>query len=92
MKLKGEITLKATPDGGRSKPIDTIYKPTFSIGNVVADCQVLLLGKKQLKPGERGEVEIVFRNSPGPLKKDMEFTLLEGQRTTATGTVKSVRK
>jgi translation elongation factor EF-Tu-like GTPase len=92
MKLKAKISLTPTEKGGREKPIDTVYKPTFSVGAVVAECVVRIQGKTQLKPGESGKAEIVFNRPPGPIKKDMQFLLYEGLREVATGTVEAVRK
>lgn len=89
MKLKAKIQLTPTEKGGREKPIDVYYKPSFSIGNGITDCQVMLLGKQRLAPGGSSEVEITIPGKPR-LRKDMEFDLIEGMRKVATGRIERI--
>lgn len=86
MKVKAKITLIPTEKGGREKPIDVVFKPSFCVGRVLEDCHVALMGKKQLRPGETADAEIVIKGKPA-LKKEMEFSLLEGVRKVATGKI-----
>lgn len=93
MKLRAEITLKATEEGGRKSPILSGYRPTFRIGlNYNSDCSVTLINKLNIKPGEHGIVEIKILHPERiiGIKENDVFTLTEGLKEVANGSVISI--
>lgn len=90
MKLKAKLKLKKYEDGGRKNPIFTNYRPTFNIGlDKQSDCVISIIGKKEILPGESGEVEIKILHPDliNGINKDDSFTITEGKKEVAYGEI-----
>ena len=85
------ITLLPTANGGRSKSIFSGYKPAFTFNTIKHYCgELTLTKKKELKPGEIGEV--IVRLLPAvTLKKNLKlndsFTIFEGNKAVGHGII-----
>lgn len=84
---EAEIQAIDTKDGGRIDPIKDGYSPVMHYADINYNiANVRLLDSESIKPGEDGLVEIDFEGMV-VLEKDYEFTILEGGRRVARGTI-----
>lgn len=78
-KIQAEITVNET--GGRTWPIKSGYRPGFNFTNKgLTSGSINLLDKQELKPGEKGIVEVSFVSNEllGELQSGNEFKFYEG--------------
>lgn len=93
MKIKALIELRGTSEGGRENPIFTGYRPTFRIKNDSnSDCVVTIVDQECLKPGELGfvEIKIIHPDSINGIREEDMFSLTEGLKEIAKGTIKKI--
>lgn len=95
MKIIANIELKQTSDGGRKNPIYSGYRPTFRlVGNKSSDCVITILMGYNIKPGEKGEVEIEILHPyklEGVTNGD-PFIITEGHNVVASGNIIEIKK
>jgi SNF2 family DNA or RNA helicase len=93
MKIKANIQLLPTSEGGRIEPVFSNYRPTLRFGlNTESDCLVSVIDKPHINPGETAVVNITIAhpfNVPG-IKVNSEFKLIEGAKEIARGKVTEV--
>ena len=81
----------ATGKGGRKKPVITGYRPSLVFNtNRNYSCEIELLDKKELNPGESAAVYIKLlpaRTIPKNLRINDSFTLSEGNRAVGYGII-----
>lgn len=94
MKIKADIKLKATREGGRINPVISGYRPTFRTRlDKNSDCVLTVIGNSSIQPGEHGIVEIKVLH-PDKIKGTMEgdsFILTEGLKEIGSGIVVSIQ-
>lgn len=94
MKIKAEINLKATKDGGRINSIISGYRPTFRTGlDKNSDCVLTVVGTSSIHPGERGtvDIKILHPDKIEGAKEGDSFTLTEGLKEIGNGSVVSIQ-
>ena len=91
LQLLAQITLKSTDDGGREKPIYSGYRPSFFANDGNSDC-VLYFNSMNIKPNETHTVDIMIIHPElvGIVRKGDTFTLREGHRIVAEGTINKI--
>jgi translation elongation factor EF-Tu-like GTPase len=78
---KIEAEIEINKEGGRTWPIKTGYRPGFNfIDNKQTSGSINLLNREDLKPGERGFVEVSFisNNFLEKIDSGTEFKFYEG--------------
>ena len=94
--LHAFITLLPTEKGGRHTPISSGYMPSLTFNTVRHyDGQLILNGKKNLKPGDSGDVTIHMLPAvtlSKNLKTSDSFTLNEGNKAIGSGVILDVLK
>src|SRR5574343_1443440 len=94
MKIKANIVLKVTADGGRENPVYSGYRPTFKAGlNQQSDCVVTVIDNTNIKPGSTGivELKILHPEKVSGIKEGDNYILAEGAKEIAKGTIISIR-
>lgn len=94
MKIKANIVLKVTADGGRENPVYSGYRPTFKAGlNQQSDCVVTVIDNTNIKPGSTGivELKILHPEKVSGIKEGDNYILAEGAKEVAKGTIISIR-
>ena len=92
---RSNIKLKVSNEGGRENPIYSGYRPTFRTGfDKSSDCVLTLLSEHSIKPGTSGivEIKILHPNKITELEIDHDFSLTEGLKEVASGSVISIQK
>lgn len=90
MKIIANIRLKPSSAGGRENPVYSGYRPTLRLateGN--SDCVITVLKGSNIKPGEAGNVEIKILHPQKliGISKALQFSLTEGLKEIATGSI-----
>ena len=89
--LKAFITLLPTDKGGRKRPVATGYRPALMfITHRSYSCEIELLDKDELKPGDNAMVNIKLlpaKTIPKNIRINDSFTLLEGNKAVGNGII-----
>jgi len=91
--FKIEAEIKINREGGRTWPITTGYRPGFQfINKTQTSGSILLLNNEDLKPGEKGIVEVSFISNEllGEIHLATEFKFYEGPIEIGEGKVLKV--
>ena len=91
--FKIEAEIKIHREGARSWPIKTDYRPGFKFTNKMQTSgSILLLNGEDLKPGEKGIVEVSFVSNEllGEIHLATEFKFYEGPVEIGEGKVLKV--
>ncbi|MDR6781626.1 translation elongation factor EF-Tu-like GTPase [Pedobacter africanus] len=90
-KIEAEIKIKA--EGGRTWPIKTGYRPGFNfVDKMQTSGSINLLNNDDLKPGDKGTVEIKFFSNEllGEIQPGTLFKFYEGPVEIGSGIVLKV--
>lgn len=90
MKIKVQLFLKSTSEGGRTNPIYSGFRPSVKWGiNHQSDGILTVLEKDQIFPGENGLVEIKILNPIQFIifKNNESISVYEGHNEIATGEI-----
>src|SRR5688572_18389246 len=89
--LIAKIALYSTENGGRKKPVQSGYRPSFSFNSLKHySGEIQLLDKIELRPGESSLVTIKLlpaRTIRKTLKKNDAFTITEGNKVIGSGVI-----
>ncbi len=85
MKFKAKIKMLPPNLGGRTRPIQSGYRPTLRFDKVMDGVQITVIGEGQ----DSGDVEIepLFPEFFPVIKQGMEFDITEGSRLVGSGIV-----
>lgn len=91
--FKIEAEIKINKEGGRTWPVKTGYRPGFEfINKIQTSGSIVLLDNEDLKPGEKGIVEVSFISNEllGEIHIGTEFKFYEGPVEIGDGKVLKV--
>jgi len=89
-KIKTQVYVLSTPEGGRHSPFFTGYRPQFYFRTTdITGTVKLPEGKQMIMPGDNTELEIELISTIA-IEKGLRFAIREGGKTVAAGAVTEI--